>query len=648
MATRGLVFTNDNCTGCNKCIRACRVLGANIATYENGKNVVEVDPEKCISCGACINACEHDAREYYDDTEAFFSDLKNGEKITLLLAPAFKANYKGNYKKILGSLKKLGVKDIVSVSFGADITTWAYINYITKYGFLGGVSQPCPAVVNYIEKYRPEVLNKLVPVHSPLMCAATYLRKYKGLKEKFAFISPCIAKKDEIDDSNTKGLVHYNVTYDHLMTYLKEHNLMTNQEAEEEAGYGLGSIYPMPGGLKENAYWFLGENTKIRQVEGPDTIYPFLNKNKDTIGTSKLPYLFIDALNCKEGCLYGTGVEHSKHGDEKVICNLLEIKDESTNNGDKTWFSKLTPKQRLAKLNAQFKDLTLEDFTRKYNDISEEEIVISDAKINESFMSMNKQNKESREINCGCCGYETCKEMATAIQLGYNSKDNCVFYQKELSEYEKKLAEELSQKVEDEKEAIKTRNGQIVEAAQAVDEKFENLHIAITELKKGNEENSKESVEIASEMKVVHESYEEIHEASRKISEIVKELVSSNEEVKNIAEETNLLSLNAQIEAARVGEHGRGFAVVATNINGLAESSKETADRSSAGYDKIQEAVANVIRVEEELARIIETVGNRTENLAASTEEITASAESVEGISSDITDILDELANATK
>ena len=45
----------------------------------------------------------------------------------------------------------MGAKRIISVSFGADITTWAYINYITKNQFTGGISQPCPAVVNYIE-----------------------------------------------------------------------------------------------------------------------------------------------------------------------------------------------------------------------------------------------------------------------------------------------------------------------------------------------------------------------------------------------------------------------------------------------------------------------------------------------------------------
>ena len=43
-------------------------------------NVIEVDPEKCIACGACIDACEHDAREYVDDVDRFFEDLKEGSR----------------------------------------------------------------------------------------------------------------------------------------------------------------------------------------------------------------------------------------------------------------------------------------------------------------------------------------------------------------------------------------------------------------------------------------------------------------------------------------------------------------------------------------------------------------------------------------
>ena len=219
-----LVYTNSNCVGCNKCISACSCMGACVSENpdENGASKIQVDGTKCIACGACFDACEHDAREYHDDTERFFADLAKGVKISLLIAPAFLADYPKEYESVLGGLKKLGVNRLISVSFGADITTWAYINYIQKHNFLGGISQPCPAVVGYIERYLPQLLPKLFPVQSPLMCAAVYARKEMGLTDKLAFISPCIAKKMEIDDPNNKGLVDYNVTFYHLMKYIKD------------------------------------------------------------------------------------------------------------------------------------------------------------------------------------------------------------------------------------------------------------------------------------------------------------------------------------------------------------------------------------------------------------------------------------------
>lgn len=170
-------------------------MGANIHCDVDGKARIEVDGDKCVACGACFDVCKHGAREFNDDTERFFEDLAKGERISILLAPAFKANYPREYESVLGGLKKAGVNRIISISFGADITTWGYLNYITKNEFYGGISQPCPAVVGYIERYIPELIPKLFPVQSPLMCGAIYAKKYMGITDKLAFISPCIAKK---------------------------------------------------------------------------------------------------------------------------------------------------------------------------------------------------------------------------------------------------------------------------------------------------------------------------------------------------------------------------------------------------------------------------------------------------------------------
>ncbi len=67
----GLVYTNDKCIGCNKCISVCPVITANRAIEFNGHQRIEVNGDMCIACGACFDACEHNARNYYDDTEQF-------------------------------------------------------------------------------------------------------------------------------------------------------------------------------------------------------------------------------------------------------------------------------------------------------------------------------------------------------------------------------------------------------------------------------------------------------------------------------------------------------------------------------------------------------------------------------------------------
>ncbi|MCR4763099.1 MAG: response regulator [Lachnospiraceae bacterium] len=449
MRDQAIVYTNENCIGCNKCIKVCSAIGACISREENGKARIVVDGSKCVACGSCIDVCVHGAREFEDDTERFFADLRAGERISLLLAPAFIANYPDEADTVLGGLKSLGVNRIISVSFGADITTWGYLNYIDRHGFVGGISQPCPAVVSYIERYLPELLPKLFPVQSPLMCAAIYARKEMGITDRFAFISPCIAKKLEIEDPHNAGLVQYNVTFDHLMRYVRQHGIQ-GLSVHSEIEYGLGSYYPTPGGLAETVRWFLGDHIFIRQVEGERHLYGWLHQNAGRIRDSRTPYLFIDALNCERGCICGTAVEQEKSETEDALYALLKIREESKKekSGD-AWSRPDPPDERLKNFNRQFAHLTLEDYLRGYTDRSEEcRYEIPDEEtLDGIFNSMNKLTKESREINCTCCGYENCRQMATAIHNGFNHRENCIYYEKamvrELGE-SKKIAEEAT------------------------------------------------------------------------------------------------------------------------------------------------------------------------------------------------------------
>lgn len=633
-----LVFTNEKCIGCNKCIRSCSCQGANVSVVKDGINRVEVDERRCIACGACFDVCEHQARDYTDDTERFFQDLKRGTQISLLIAPAFKANYPQSYEQALGGLKKAGVNHLISVSFGADITTWGYLNYIKEHHFTGGISQPCPAVVGYIERYIPQLIPKLFPIQSPLMCAAIYAKKYLKIPDKLAFISPCIAKKLEIQDPNNAGYVEYNVTFDHLMRYMKANNL-SGPACSDEIEYGLGSVYPMPGGLKENVGWFLGDEVLVRQMEGEKRMYHYLERNKGRIAAGRTSYLFLDALNCESGCIYGTGIDGDKAHDDGNLDNLFQIRISSRKNGIRgAWAKRLSPRQRLRRLNRQFAKLDLNDFVRGYTDRSAQCkcAVPTRDQMEQAYLSMGKVSGEERAVNCSCCGYETCADMATAICNGFSSAQNCIYFIKKEVEKEQKRAFDAAQEVEHQKREILT-------SVERINQEFETLYLSVSQMSQGNEANAKETTSISAEMQEVSEFCSQLNTSVEEINRLLGDLDGNNSQVVTIASQTNLLALNASVEAARAGEAGRGFAVVAESIKRLADESKQTVEGSRESQGRIEKAITAIQGDAVRLADTVDKVNDRTQGLAAATEQIAASAMSIIEVSDFIKDKLREL-----
>lgn len=436
----GIVFTNENCIGCNRCISGCPALGANISITKDGQNHIYVDGEKCINCGHCLTTCHHNAREFRDDTDAFLRDLSSGTPISLLVAPSFFVIYEKKAYQILGYLKTLGVRLIYDVSYGADIATWAYLKYIEEHDFHGAIAPPCSAVVNYIQKYSSLLLEHLIPVQSPLLCLANYVHKYLGNTDRLAFLSPCIAKKSEIDDPMSHDMVNYNVTFTHLLDYLAHVDMSAYRTSIDLDDCGLGRIYPTPGGLSENIRLFISSDASIREVHGEEYVYDYFNKLEQRILFGKsLPFM-IDCLNCNQGCLAGTGTPISCAFNDDILFGMQKKRTPNPliADSENPYLPNLTSLERKERLNRRFATLQASDFIRDYDNgkfISERQINNYSPdyadKLNDIFLSMHKLTPQSRKIDCHSCGYSSCLEMATAISKGYNHIGNCVHYVKD-------------------------------------------------------------------------------------------------------------------------------------------------------------------------------------------------------------------------
>lgn len=430
-----IIFTDgENCVGCNKCITSCPVHFANTTYQINGERKVKIDNSKCILCGNCLEVCDHNARGYNDDTERFFSDLKKGKKISIIAAPSLIYNFE-NYKNLFGFLKSLGANIIYDVAFGASITTWAYLKAVKELKLTSVVSQTCPVVVNYVEKYKPELIQKLAPVQSPAVCTSVYIKKYLNINNKIAFLSPCIGKISEFNDKNTLGKIEYNVTYKKIREYLEKNkiNLDTFEEKDFDGiDYGIGVVFSRPGGLGENIKYHMPD-AWIKQTEGQNIIYKYLkNYSKRILQNKDLP-LFIDVLNCPQGCNLGTGTCKDIEPDD-IDYKMNIIKKEKIKNIDE-----LSASNSIKSLFEKFdKELNLNDFIRKYEDKSEPVKVMepADKDYEDIFADLHKKDEKSRNINCYACGFGNCKEMAKSLFNNINILESCIYYNRKELELE--------------------------------------------------------------------------------------------------------------------------------------------------------------------------------------------------------------------
>lgn len=451
----GLIYTNTNCIGCNKCISGCIAVGANVVVKGQNKDryIVKVDPNKCILCGHCIEECVHQARTYRDDTEAFFEALERGESISILVAPSLLTDYEKQYNNILGYLKHLGVKHIYNSSFGADIMVWVYMNLIHDFGLEGVISQFCPVIVNYLEKYKPELLMNLMPVQSPVMCTAIYVSDYLKIDDKLAYISPCIANKHEIEDVNTYGKVSYNVTFERLMKHISQFDI-TQYYAEDEVSYGLGALIAMAGGLSDNIELYIGFDQVLIQTSGHSNIFPYFDHySKEVNENGELPFL-VDALNCANGCNFGTATS----------CGV-ELRNEMTFSAHRTkeraYKSGIVPRglnyeERLNMLNKRFANFEISSFVRQYGQTRRVSLTVpSEEKIEDIYQSMYKYSYEERNTDCGACGYKTCHDMACAVSMEINHIENCINYSKECIRRETEKTNQLLSEISTMNEELK-------------------------------------------------------------------------------------------------------------------------------------------------------------------------------------------------
>lgn len=607
-----IAVDKDKCVNCHLCIAVCPAKMCN----DGRGDYVSVNSDLCIGCGACIAACKHGARYGIDDFDSFMGDLKRGENIIAIVAPAVVVSFRGKDLELNDWLKSIGVKAVFDVSLGAELTTKSYVEYIKDRDPSMVISQPCPALVTYCEIYRPTLLKYLAPADSPMLHTMKMIREYyPEYKDcKIAAISPCYAKRREFDDT---GYGDYNVTMKSLGNYFEKQNIRLSSFKKvpyDNPAAERAVLYSTPGGLMRTAERFApGISNLTRKIEGqPHVIEYFAHLNKSIEKGASPLFKLIDCLNCQQGCNGGPGTYKTN---ELLLDEMESFVEQRQAARRKEYGSEKSSKRSVKKIDAMLNKYWRKGlYRRTYSDKSDvfKTRIKSPTKeqLDEVLMQMGK--RDARDIlDCRACGYNSCEQMAVAIINGCNKPENCHHY---LSMRFHEPSEARNAEVQN---IIKTMTTESLGKLSTSDEEVAAVHTISSELMQSVTTSSASIEEMIKGVYQINdilvsnsESIESLAEATETgksnigaVGEIVSKIEgqsSSLDEmsrvIMKISSQTNLLAMNASIEAAHAGDAGRGFAVVADEIRKLADSSNKEAKKIAEVLGEIQELVSDAFK----------------------------------------------------
>lgn len=400
------VYTLTNeCHDCYKCLRNCPVKAIKI---ENGH--ASVIPERCVACGNCVKVCPANAKRVRTDIDKAKNLILAKKDVYVSLAPSWRASFENSAQKMIALLKQLGFKDVSETALGAEevsINTAKLLNNTEKGLF---ISSACPVIVDYIRLYLPDFTKNITPIGSPLMTHAKMLKETYGNDISIVFIGPCIGKKNEVTYS---GLFDAALTFEELRMWFNDEIIDISKIAKDNSYKFVpesaheGTLYPIDGGMNETIKKSgVNDNVQLLEVCGLQSLQRAL-KNLDVEKLDKT--IFIEALACEGGCVGGPCISSEKAG----ITMVSDI---------------LSKEKKRDKIPEQPKVIV--DYK-----IEPKKVINSDYPLEDILKTLKKIGKHSvdDELNCGGCGYATCRDLAKALLDGDAETSMCVSYMRKIA-----------------------------------------------------------------------------------------------------------------------------------------------------------------------------------------------------------------------
>ncbi len=396
------------CQDCHKCIRECPVKAIRV---QDG--YARVVPEMCVLCGNCIVSCPNNAKQVRDDLPKVKELLASGHKVVVSLAPSFKAQFPAvRAGQLIRALKGLGFTAVSETALGAQLVSESVLELMQAKPGRVWISSACPVVVDFVAKYHPDCHSNLTALLSPLLTHCKMLRAHYGNEIAIAFIGPCVAKKKEADEH--PALLDVVLTFEDLENWLAEENInLAKLVDSEDDCFALedsreGALFPIEGGMTAGiTRGGLVNGSQIMSFSGLSNVVQAL---KGITEWKPEHNIFLELTACAGSCVNGPKASRN----QSIARRSFEVLE---------YGRPADSAPRSASL-AQ---------TGPYAAMPVPRDGYSETQITEALRSVGKYSAED-ELNCGGCGYESCRDFAHALIARNAERMMCATYTRKLAQ----------------------------------------------------------------------------------------------------------------------------------------------------------------------------------------------------------------------
>ena len=398
-----IFIVREKCNGCYACVRNCPVKAIRVK-----EGVAEVMNERCIACGICISICAAGAIQARSDIGIVWQLLGEHTPIIAILSSAFPAAFpEVQPRQMVAALKKMGFNEVMETAFGAELVCREYGRLVRGNEGKPILSSTCPAVVSFIEKFHPELTSNIAPIVSPMIAMGRIIKWQYNPEAKVVFIGPCVGKKVESEDENVAGVIDAVLAFPELKEMLAMRGIAPVSEEEEQFSGPtpyLGRLFSVPGGLPKIAG--ISEDLLLNDAVVAEGIDRTINCLRE-LAQGKIRTRFMDLFFC-QGCIGGPEIDN-----DMSLCRRREIIVNYTSEG-----------ANPARTESDVEKYAGIDLSRRFANRYTELPAPSEGEISNVLGQINKLRTED-QLNCGACGYSSCRELAIAVCQGVAESEMC-------------------------------------------------------------------------------------------------------------------------------------------------------------------------------------------------------------------------------